>query len=530
MEGKFFIYARKSTRSEDRQVRSIDDQLAELRELAARERLNVVCELFESQSAKVPGRPVFNAMLDRIQRGEANGILAWHPDRLARNWVDAGRVIHLVDAGIITQLKFPNVPFDSTASGKFLLGIMFGQSKHYSDNLSENIRRGQRRRAREGNWPTVPPVGYITEPRTKTVVPDPDRARHVRRAFDLYATGTYTIERLTETMNARGLTNRDGQPLSRPQYHRLLRNPIYCGIIDYAGETHEGRHKPLVTTTLFDECQRVMTRRSKPKAPRLKPYLYRGVFRCGECGYTITTEHHKGRNYLRCSKRVKRDCSQPSVHEDNIAEQIRDFLTRISISENVAEELMSRFQQLRDEEFTHTSSQITSVKEKLMDVDSRVDRLLSLYLENGISLSDFQQRKSALVYEKQVIKERLRAVERSGPTGWFEPATRFISRLRLAADLAANASDKENLDFFRKIGSNFWITNRRLTVDPRGAWKTVVAQDGTGVGSVGAVASGASRAPGFVSSAFRRTGGDETRTVDPLRALVTFFKDNPTWE
>ena len=91
---KFFLYARKSTDVEDKQVLSIEAQLTELREFAKRENLEIVEELVEKQSAKIPGRPIFNEMFARIERGEANGILAWHPDRLARNSVDGGKIIY----------------------------------------------------------------------------------------------------------------------------------------------------------------------------------------------------------------------------------------------------------------------------------------------------------------------------------------------------------------------------------------------------------------------------------------------------
>jgi DNA invertase Pin-like site-specific DNA recombinase len=87
---KFLLYARKSTDTEERQVLSIDAQLAELREFARKEHLHILRELVESQTAKEPGRPVFNEMMQSIDTGEATGIIAWHPDRLARNSVDGG--------------------------------------------------------------------------------------------------------------------------------------------------------------------------------------------------------------------------------------------------------------------------------------------------------------------------------------------------------------------------------------------------------------------------------------------------------
>ena len=76
---KFFIYTRKSTDDKDRQVRSISDQLSELKELALKEQLEVVDVFVEKQTAKIPGRPVFNEMIERMEAGEASGILAWHP-------------------------------------------------------------------------------------------------------------------------------------------------------------------------------------------------------------------------------------------------------------------------------------------------------------------------------------------------------------------------------------------------------------------------------------------------------------------
>src|SRR3989344_3859175 len=135
---KFFLYARKSTDVEDKQIRSIEDQIAELRAFAKQEKLNVIDVLIEKQSAKIPGRPIFNEMLDKVERGEANGILAWHADRLARNSVDGGRIIYLLDTEKLASLKFPTLWFENTPQGKFMLNIVFGQSKYYVDSLSEN--------------------------------------------------------------------------------------------------------------------------------------------------------------------------------------------------------------------------------------------------------------------------------------------------------------------------------------------------------------------------------------------------------
>lgn len=139
---KYFIYCRKSIEEEERQILSIEAQLAELRDFAKQNNLFVIKEYTESRTAKEPGRPIFNEMLGEIEKGNASGILAWNPDRLARNSIDGGRVIYLVDIGKITSLKFPTFWFEATPQGKFMLSVAFGQAKYYTGNLRENILRG----------------------------------------------------------------------------------------------------------------------------------------------------------------------------------------------------------------------------------------------------------------------------------------------------------------------------------------------------------------------------------------------------
>jgi site-specific DNA recombinase len=474
-ETKFFIYARKSTDDLSRQVRSIDDQIAELRELAKRESLRVDEVLIEKQTAKVPGRPIFNSMLDRIERGEAGGILAWHPDRLSRNSLDAGRIIHLVDAGSIKALRFPVMDFDPTATGKFMLAIMFGQSKYYVDNLSENIKRGQRQKVRNGIWPLLAPVGYLNDRANRTIYPDPHRAPLIKIAFELYASGDYTLDRLVETVNALGLVGRKGEYLSRSHYHRILQHPIYCGIINYSGEQYEGKHEPIVSKNLFDEVQQVISHRSRPTGPKRKPYLYRGLFRCAECGCFITAETQKGHNYLRCTKRVKKDCSQPYVREEVVAEQISSYLRLVGLP---AERADGMIQQLEEEQRMDTASRqecLKSMRRQMKDADERLDRLMHAYLDKVLSLEEYRQAKNALIEEKQVLKEKLAQTEQHHGN-WFEPAILFLNATKQAVFLTDNGTDQQRRDFLKKVGSNLTISNRHLSVEPRKPWQLVVDQ------------------------------------------------------
>src|SRR3989338_2148659 len=234
---KFFIYTLKSTDDKDRQVRSISDQLSELKELALKEQIEVVDVFVEKQTAKIPGRPVFNEMIARMEKGEASGILAWHPDRLARNSVDGGKIIYLVDTGVIVEMKFPTFWFDPTPQGKFMLSIAFSQSKYYVDSLSENIKRGHRNKVKEGIWPQMSPLGYVNV-KGKGIEPDKIIAPLIKKTFEAYSTGNFTLRELRDKFNELGLCRKNGKQLAVSNYQQILKNPIFTGLMRYGGEIY----------------------------------------------------------------------------------------------------------------------------------------------------------------------------------------------------------------------------------------------------------------------------------------------------
>src|SRR3989344_4139571 len=199
MEIKYFLYIRKSTDEEDRQVLSLEAQLHELKEFATKNNLEIIETFVEKKTAKVPGREVFNSMLDKIDADLPHpiGILSWNTDRLSRNSVDAGRIIYLLDTGKLVDLKFPSFAFENTPSGKFFLSISLSNAKYYVDNLSENVSRGNRAKLRRGEWPGQKPLGYVYDQRLRNIVPEPKEAKIVKKIYEEFATGRHTLKSIS---------------------------------------------------------------------------------------------------------------------------------------------------------------------------------------------------------------------------------------------------------------------------------------------------------------------------------------------
>jgi len=464
----FFAYVRKSTDESNRQVLSIQAQLFELNEFAKREGLTITRIFEESRTAKAPGRPQFNLMLSEIEKGKAQGILAWHPDRLARNSVDGGRVVYLVDTGKIKDLRFPTFRFEPTAHGKFMLNIAFCQSKYYIDNLSENIKRGCRQKLRNGGWPGRAPVGYLNDRNKRCIVPDPVKAPLVRKAFQLYATGNYPLSEIRKRINELGLLTSMDKTMSTSNYQTTLKNPFYYGLMDFNGELHEGIHEPIISKRMFDDAQAVMQRKSKPKTSQLKPYLYRGLFRCGECGCFITTETQKGHNYLHCTKRVS-PCTQKYVREEVIATQVDTTIERVALESAIADKIVRQLEKDREASAKAQEAAIARTKEELTTCENQIDLLLDMRLNEQISETEYISKKYVLVNQKAELKGKLEAFERNRQNR-FEPAIKFILEAKMGTILLAEGNSEQKRDFLKKIGSNFQMVEKSLVVEFKKPW------------------------------------------------------------
>ena len=458
---KFYLYSRKSTDEEDRQVLSIESQINELREFAQREGLQIIEEFTEAKTAKAPGRPIFGFMLKQIENGKADGILAWHPDRLARNSVDGGKIIYLVDIGKIIDLRFPTYRFDNTAQGKFMLSIAFGQSKYYVDNLSENVKRGLREKLRRGIWPGWAPLGYLNDYKTHEVIVDSKKAPFVRKMFEAYAKGTYSIADLCAETHRWGLSSRTGNPIRKSMVGFMLRNPFYYGMMNYKGELHEGIHPPLISKKLFDTVQRELQRRTKLVKPSENKFTFIGLMKCGECGASITAERQKGHIYYRCTKKVK-PCKQKFLREEALLEQINKAILKVFIDDNNRDEIFSYWDRQSQDARKASFSSSRDIEIKISKHDQRIERLIDLYIDRQLTEAEYQHKKAKLLNEKQDLVEKLHELKKRR-SGWLEPAKEFISLCNAAGGVAWQGNLQQKRDFIKNNGSNHCLKDKNLS-------------------------------------------------------------------
>ncbi len=467
---KYFIYARKSTDVEDKQVLSIEAQLVELREYAKRENLHIAAEFIEKKSAKTTGRPTFGKLLAEIEKNGGN-ILAWHPDRLARNSVDGGQIVYLLDAGKIGTLKFPSFWFENTSQGKFMLSIAFGQSKYYVDNLSENTKRGLRQKVRLGLYPSHAPIGYINDVRSKTVIVNKRLAPVVLAAFELYAQGNQTLENVAVFMKSKGIATKSGKQLTKDQIKRILANPFYYGHFRYCGEVYEGKHKAIIEKRLFDRVQTVIAKRCHPQKGATAPQVFCGLLTCATCNMAITAEkkikHQKNGNtheyiYYRCTRKHKTiTCKEPPVTEPDLAAQLSDILQGYALPQDWATTLGKMLDEDEQKAEQSASVFVANAQTRLANLQSKLQRLLDGYLDQDIDQQTYRTRQGELMSEKKSLEEQIGKLTLAGKA-WVEPMRQWLKQAVSLCEIAKSGDFVAIKDAFLKIdGLNLFLNSKK---------------------------------------------------------------------
>ena len=484
---KYIAYCRKSTDEPERQILSIEAQIVEVKEFALRENLEIIDFIVESRTARKPGRPEFQKVLQMLESGVAGGIIAWHPDRLARNSIDGGQLIYLLDTGKLLDLKFPTFWFDNTPQGKFMLNIAFGQSKYYVDNLSENVCRGIRQKLRRGEWPCKAPFGYTMDS-TKKLTVDRKTGKYVKKIFEMFATSRYSYVDLQNFLSDHKNFSKHGHKIKIDTLKAYLSDPIYYGVMRMKGEFYQGVHKPIITKKLFDKVQTVFTRKTKNYQDNKTVFHFLGLATCGECGSSITAEkhlkHYSRRNvdvlyhYYRCSKK-KTPCHQPYLESSLFENQLRQIVYNASMSPFVHKKFLGWANDDVNSETQNTQSELDTLTSAISIIDFKLNRLLDGYLDKTIDPLEYQRKKNELIQDKVKTEEKIKEIKQQG-SSWLEPFTEFVNSALEAHKIARAKNNCPDLFIGAKtVGSNYFLLNKTLRPKFKNNGFLALAADGS---------------------------------------------------
>jgi hypothetical protein len=405
-------------------------------------------------------------MIEKIHASkEPVSILAWHPDRLARNSIDGGQIIYLIDIKKICGLKFPTFWFEPTPQGMFMLQVAFGQSKYYSDNLSENVKRGYRQKLRRGEWLVKAPYGYLNNRKTRNIDPDPVKSKIIKKIFEEFAEGKHTVETARQRLGFFGILAKNGSPLCAATLHYILKNPMYTGVIRSKGEIYEGKFEALISRATFEAVQQRLKESSKPRKSKLKhDFALTGLFKCGSCGSAITAQYAKGNGgtyrYYRCTKK-KGKCWQRYLREDRIQNQVMDVLQMVALPDGWAHKMLAQVEVWEKEEQQSLISFAQSAEIKLKDTEEKLDKLINAFLEETIDKETYLKKKEELVMLKTEIIQKKADFAQKGKL-WVEPLRKWIKSANQIEKIAFSKDFCFEKSLLKKIGTNRILRDKKI--------------------------------------------------------------------
>ncbi len=511
---KYAVYARKSTQGDEKQERSIDDQIRECVDKVMRPNdIQPVQVIQERYSAKEPDTRVhFKALINDIKAGRITGLVAWHPDRLARNMKDAGEIIDLLDKGVLRDLRFATSTFENNPTGKMLLGISFVLSKQYSEHLSESVLRGNQRATEDdGVFLGKFKHGYYVDTSTRHLLPDESTFTLVKQMFQMRLAGSNQRE-IGEWINKQGYmlrkAGKDPAPFiwNKDDVSNLLKDPVYAGVLRYGVHTVDLTDKydfsPMITVNdyyklnkhdIYDSSKIIATNRIKRTETQAN--LLRGMVYCGHCKKPFTSmlipkkvngELVSTRYYYKCENKAC-ELYGKSAPAKTVIKAASDFFAKYlfttqdnydSYIKNAKEEIRIKNKQID----AQVGSMMARIKKVSADYEDTKNLLKSSpLLEKHYDLDSIKNEENELRQQHADL-----IAQRTAASNTLLSYENYLKLFSSSSVILTKIQDMEEMDsLIRMFFSNFTITGKdsrfvqgsEVTFELKEPWKGFIKDE-----------------------------------------------------
>lgn len=451
---KAVLYARVSSKEQEKEGFSIPAQLKLLHEYAMQKGFKAVREFVDMETAKTAGRIQFREMVKFLQSHKDDRILLVEKtDRLYRNFrdyitlEDLDLEIHLVKEGEVLSRE-------SRSHVKFIHGIKVLMAKNYIDNLSEEVKKGMQEKAAQGGFPGKVPVGYINNKETHTVDLDEEKAGFIRKLFEWYASGNYSLTALREKCLEVGFTTRRSENrVSRSNIEHILKNIFYTGHFYWLGKLYKGTHPAIVSPELYEAVQLQFEKHNKPEIIRRKNFAFAGLLKCGRCGCNITAEIKKGKYiYYRCTG-FRGRCGEPYLREEVLAERLGEVVKAIQIDQDKLGWVKKALKLSHEDERVYHDRIIKDNQTRYTKLQTRIDQAYLDKLDGKISEEFWEDKMAEWRTEQELIRRKIEMHEKAN-TGYFKEGIRILELANKAYSLYVRQTAHEQARLLKILLSN----------------------------------------------------------------------------
>lgn len=477
---KCFLYCRKSSEDQSRQVQSIADQKQVLLELAKQRGFEVIKIYTDEKSAGIPYQRVgFQEMIQRIQSGEISSIFTWKIDRLSRNPIENGQISWLLQQGIIKEIVTPDrtyLPEDNV----LLYMVEGAMANQYLRDLSTNVKRGMQSKVERGIYPAYAPLGYLNSGKhkgNKQIIPDPKYFFKLQALWDLLKTERYQLADLYRIMQEKYLIDKNGDVITFSTFHRIFHNPFYSGLFRWGGKVHLGTHQKMLTQSEYERIQMHLNKKGKTRKKELV-FDFKGIFKCGTCDALITAERKhkyiKSKNiqktfdYYRCAHHRRHiECNEKPLSKTQIDIFIQQEIEKVHLPKSV---ISHGIESLKREDKQESKSSQAMLNNMQKEVQSLLKQ--KKVVENNIALEPDVEIRNIIKQKHSEIKIRIKRlnedkitfIDKSNKRN--EEISKQLQVLEKAETIINEGTQNQKMDLFDVLGSNWKIKDKKLVYEP----------------------------------------------------------------
>ena len=465
MENIAVAYARVSSKKQEDTGFSIPAQIELFKQYAANSRIRIDKIFVENKTGGKAGRKVYNEMLAYIKQHNIKNLFVEKTDRIYRNFKD---YVVLEDYDLTVHLVKERVVLskDSTSHEKLVHGFKVLIAKNYLDNLREEVLKGRAEKIKAGGFPHKAPVGYYNavnkETKKKEIFVDKEKSVFVKRLFELYATGAYSVEELRQKLYEEGFNHR-GKPYSKPKLLCILKDIFYIGKMKIKGVVYDGKHTPIIDVELFNRVQK-MFNQSKARSHDVE-FLYTGLLTCGHCGCQLTAELKKGKYvYYHCTGKRGGNCKKDYIREEQLEEVFMDLLNKLPQPDSKIFELIKRsLKESHKLKAEYEEMSIEEINKQIKRLQNRLDNLYSDKLDGNITEEYWQEKHNLWYQEKETLLNKLQVFNKTAKN--FEEGSNFLEKFcKNAPQEFLQANPKQKRAILKMLGSNFSYKDKKVSI------------------------------------------------------------------
>ena len=459
----YYAYIRVSTVKQGEKGSSLQEQRAAIEVYAQRLGLSIGEWFEEQETAAKVGRPVFIRMMRALDKGQAAGVITHKIDRSARNLKDWATLGDLLDRGI--ELHFAHESIDlSSRGGRLSADIQAVVAADFIRNLRDEVRKGFYGRLKQGLYPLRAPIGYLDTGRGLAKSIDPLKGPLIAAAFELYATGQWSLGRLGDELHNRGLRNKGEGRISLNGWSTILNNPFYIGLIRIrkTGEMFQGVHEPLIRKHIFDTVRAILRGRLADRVV-IHRFRYQRMLRCAACDYALIGERQKGHVYYRCHTA---SCPVTSLREEFVDAALRTSNRPFELGDVEWDAIREDIDTTLEHRKTDITNEVKTLALNIAATDDRLGRLTDAYIDRVVEKDVYLLRKAALLDERATLTSRKAALT-AGGSDLRQRAEKNLELAKTLGILGILQNDDKMREILKLTTSNLAASPKKLYV----AWR-----------------------------------------------------------